>query len=555
MTYRTLLCAALLLGAPWAGPAWGKVKVDSVFGANMVLQREQPVRVRGSADPGEPVTLRFAGQEKSGAAGADGRWVLTLDPLPASREPQVMVITGKTGRVELANILVGDVWLCVGQSNMAFQLAKAKGGAQEAASADYPEIRIFGIHFNAAREPREQAQGEWAECRPKRAAKSSAVAYFFARDLHRQVGVPIGLMGSSLSGSYAEVWMSREAQLADPHTRAYLEAWDWLDQHIKVAEAAQPGGKSAVYVDETGAPVDLKAVGERFRQWKKACVEARKNGRPLPADFPLGFEPLKELPRPDNAVMRPTGGFNGTIAALTALPIKGAVWYQGESHLVASEYGHVLARLITDWRERFGVGDFPFLVVGLPNWKGRGRIAQEPVGGTWPWVREQQFAVARALPNVFVTVNTDTAIPDQGDLHPTNKQPVGERLARMAASRVYGQKVKAEGPVFARMSMEGDRVRLTFRPAEEDLTTIAAEIPGEPTGLPGSPVLGFAVAGPDRQWKWAEATLEGNAVVLSAAGVERPVAVRYNWADYPIGNLFGQSGLPAAPFRTDDWQD
>ncbi|HEY0946991.1 MAG TPA: sialate O-acetylesterase [Opitutaceae bacterium] len=550
-----LFCVVLLACGLSVAPAWGKVTVDSVFGSNMVLQREQPVRVRGAADPGERVTVRFAGQEKSGAAGADGRWMLTLDPLPVSREPRTMTIAGSASRVELQNILVGDVWLCVGQSNMAFQLAKAKDGAQEAAAADYPEIRIFGVHFNAAREPREQAQGEWAECRPKRAAKTSAVAYFFARDLHRQIGVPIGLMGSSLSGSYAEVWMSREAQLAHPYTRPYLEAWDWLDRHVKLAGAARSGGKGASYVDEAGAPVDLKALSERFRQWKNAATEARKRGRPLPEDFPAGFAVLKELPRPDNAVMRPTGGFNGAIAPLTALPIKGAVWYQGESHLVAADYGHVLARLIADWRARFGVGDFPFLVVGLPNWKGRGRIAQEPVGGTWPWVREQQFAVAKALPNVFVTVNTDTAIPDQGDLHPTNKQPVGERLARLAAARVYGQTGPAEGPVFEHLRQEGDRVRLTFRHAEDGLMTIAAEIPGAPANLPQSPVRGFAIAGPDRKWKWADATIEGNEVVLSADGVEPPVAVRYNWADYPVGNLFGKSGLPAAPFRTDDWQN
>lgn len=553
MNPNILLCCTLLLCASWAAPALAKVKVSSVFGANMVLQREQPVPVRGTADPGEPVTLRFAGQEKSVVADAQGQWSVTLDPLPASREPRTMSIAGQTGDLELKNILVGDVWLCVGQSNMAFPLAKARGAQQEIAAADFPEIRLFGVHFTAALEPRDHVQGTWAECRPERAVRSSAVAYFFARDLHRQVRIPIGVMGASLSGSYPEIWLSREAQLADPHTRAYIEAWDWLDQHLKIAEPARLGGRGAVYVDEAGAVVDLQAHSEHFKQWKRACAAARERGLPLPGDFPAGFEPLNELPRPNNAVMRPAGGFNGSIAPLTVLPIKGVVWYQGESHVVAHEYGRVLAQLITDWRARFGVGDFPFLIVGLPNWKGREPVGHRPVGGTWPWVREQQFAVAKRLPNVFITVNTDTAIGDQGDLHPTNKQPIGRRLALLAASRVYGERIAADSPVFEQMRVEGDTVRLTFRHAGDGLEAAATEDPALPTELMRAPVRGFAVAGPDRQWKWAEANIAGNAIILSTAGVAKPVAVRYNWADYPVGNVFGKAGLPAAPFRTDDW--
>lgn len=547
----------ILLGAWLAGayPAAAKVAVTSIFASNMVLQRGQPVPVRGTADAGEAVTVSFGGQDKRAVADADGRWTITLDPLDASREPRVMTITGSANRLELKNILVGEVWLCVGQSNVAFKLGKARDAAAVIAAADRPLLRTFGIHFKSSETPVETISGGWVQITPQNAATQSAVAYFFGSELQSLVDVPVGVIAVALSGSYAEVWFSREAQASNPATRDYLAAWDWLTDNVKVKQPAQPGGSKAVYADNSGNEIDVAAYRERFKTWKAARALALKNQQTPPDDFPAAFEPLGVAPVPDNTVIRPVGGFNGSISPLLPCALKGVVWYQGESHFAAERYGEVLSGLITDWRRRFESGSLPFLVVGLPNW-GKAPAAvpvESREKARWPWVREQQFRVAETLPDVFVTVNTDTAVFDKGDLHPTNKHPVGHRLALLAAERVYGLAVQGSAPVFNGMEIKGGEARLVFAQGGGGLVAQPGEITDLPADLPASPLLGFAVAGEDRQWEWAQARIEGDAVVVSAPGVGKPVAVRYNWANYPVGNLFGKNGLPAASFRTDTW--
>jgi sialate O-acetylesterase len=537
-----ILCLAVLASLETAS---ARVSVFPPMGDRMVVPRDVSVPVRGLAEPGEVVTVRFAGQEKKATAAGDGRWSVMLDPIPASADPRVMEVEGATNRLELKDALVGDVWLFAGQSNMAFPLARIWNAEKEI--SDVPGLRYFGVHFSAAREPKDRLEGGWQKCSPATAARMSAVAYVFGRDLQCAVGIPIGLLGTALSGSYAQVWADRETQLSRPETSAFVDAWDWACSQLRTER--KPGEKSR-YFDASRRPVLAEEFAARFRAWRTACAAARKSGGDLPPEFPAGFEHVGPVPFPDTAPLSVAAGFYSLISPLEEFPVKGAIWYQGESHLKPDEYGIILRQVITSWRDHLGGRNFPFLMVQLPNW---GKPATQPVGGNWPLIREQQARVAAELPEVYFTVNTDTAIADGGDLHPARKQAVGARLAALAAAEVYGGDAPLR-PAFSRVAVEGQTLRICF-PPESGLRAEPLEIPGLAPDLFLSALRGFAVAGEDRKWRWASARIEGHDLVVSAPEVPKPVAARYNWADYPVGNLFGKDGLPVAPFRTDSWEN
>lgn len=528
--------------------AWAAMTVAPIFNSGMVLQREVSVPVWGQAIPGDKVTVRFAGQEKTVTTDGNGKWAANLDPLKVNGDPQTMEITDGQEKLDLTNVLVGDVWLCTGQSNMAFVLSRVRDAQTEISGAEFPQIRIFEIPLTRTNlKPPQQLPGQWWECHPTTVSKVSATAYFFARDLNQKVHVPIGIVTAALVSSYAETWVSRQTQVDNPQTKPLVDAWDKINETIQVSFPANPKDKPT-YTDQAG-PIDPGQYASRFEKWKAASIEANKKGEPLPQDFPSCFEWMRFPPLPDLVINRPAWAFDSSIALLTPFPIKGVVWYQGESHLNPEDYGVILRELIVDWRKRFG--EVPFLIVQLPN---KGRVASQPVEGDWAFVREQQLQASRDLPNVYLTVNTDTAIFDKGNLHPTYKQPIGERLALLASANIYGQKIEASGPFFDKMSVDGNKIRVTFNHVGDGLKVVSTDVPGLPPELPKSQVLGFAVAGEDRVWRWAEATIENaHTVVVSSPQVPYPVAVRYNWADYPIGNLFNSAGLPAAPFRTDNW--
>jgi len=546
---KTVLLA-LFVAIPSHG--WSKVALNPLFGAHMVLQRDKPVPIWGTADAGETVTVKFAGQTKTSTADADGRWHIELDPMAANCVFQTMTVSGTNNHLEIADCLVGDVWLCAGQSNMAFSLGKVRDSAQEIATATNPNLRLFNVHFTGAPCPLEKVSGGWAECTPDQAKRMSAIAYLFGRDLQNEMGIPIGILSVALGGSYAEVWTSTEAMQRNPRNKALLKAWEWLDGQMGVSKPARPGGVKAIYVDKDGQTVEFKTYAERFRNWKLACETARRKGEQIPPGFPAEFQWYSRPPLPDDPLLRPGMGFNGSIAPLVPLALKGVVWYQGESHRDPAEYGLSLTTLIEDWRSQFGQKDLPFLIVGLPNW-GK-QPTDGPVDGNWPGVREQQFKVGGQLPGVYVTVNTDTAIQDGGDLHPTNKQPVAERLAGLAMQKVYGAEKDASGPLFQKMTVTGKEIQLTFKPDGGGLMTKDLQIPGLSPEIPPSDVMGFAIAGDDKRWHWAMARMEEDHIVVWSPEVPNPVSVRYNWANYPVGNLFGKNALPAAPFRTDKWQ-
>jgi len=540
---------ALFLGAVLATafPAFARVAVEPIFGSDMVLQRDKPAPVWGTADASEEVIVRFGGQEKKTQADADGRWRVLLDPMKANAEPGTLEIAGKSNTQKLANVLVGEVWLCVGQSNMAFPLSRVRDAEKEIAAAENPNLRFFSAHFSAEPKPVAHVSGGWLPSTAKNAPRFSAVAYLFGRDLQQALKVPVGLVESSVSGSMAEIWMSREALLGESCLKPYLAAWDWLDAHYQSAGGM---GRDATYKNAEGGVLTRDQLEKKFLEWRKAALEARKNGQSLRADFPEEFLASgSHVPFPDS-IDRPACGFNSTIAPIAPFALRGVVWYQGESNVMLrypENFFVTIKALIGEWRGRWENPGMPFLMVQLPNY---GKPETDPAGGTWPILREQQAKLEKEVPSVFLATTIDTAVFDKGDLHPTNKQPVGQRLADVALARVYDQKVVSAGPAFQGLRVENGKARLTFAHTDGGLVAGPVE-QAKPAAAPESPVVGFAIAGKDQTWHWAQARIEGNDVVVWSDAVAEPVAVRYAWADNPVCNLFNGAGWPASPFRTD----
>jgi sialate O-acetylesterase len=440
------------------------VKLAGIFGDGMVLQRDMPVRVWGSAAPGENVRVAIAGKTASMVAGADGRWSLALDAQKAGG-PHEMKISG-VKEVRLRDVWFGDVWLCAGQSNMGVPLNAATDGSSEVGKLAKLDLRWFEVPNRPSMQRQDDLEGHWVVCRADDANRISAVAYFFASDLHAALEVPIGIVQASPGGTPAETWTDVEAMKADP--------------------ALEP------------------SLQRPARQMKS----------------------------------RPGALFNGMIAPLAPLAIKGVAWYQGEANTgFAEQYKILFPTLIKSWRKAWSREDLPFLFVQLPN---QGTPVKEPGSSDWAEIREAQAATL-SLPATGMAVTIDVG---DVDLHPPRKREVGERLARIARARVYGdKKVVDRGPTFTEMKIEGDAAVLRFDHVDGGWKTAKSERPS-----------GFAIAGADKRFVWADARIDGDKIVVRSASVAAPVAVRYGWADNPACNLFNGEGLPAAPFRTDDWK-
>lgn len=462
------------------------VRLPALVGNHMVVQRAAPVPIWGWAAPGEQVTVMFRGQAYSATPAATGKWQLTLPATPAGG-PYVMTVQGQN-TLTIQDILVGDVWLASGQSNMELPLRDKNApnsGAyplvinaeQDVATADFPQIRQFTVKRMVAYQPQTENEGyDWQVCSPATAGRFSAVGYFFARDLYQHYHVPIGLISSPWGGTPAEAWVSAEALQKLP------------DFQAKVAE--------------------------------------------------LATRPALPTPTEKDAQNTATTLYNGMIAPLLPYAIKGIIWYQGESNVGrAAQYRTLFPALIQDWRARWG-RELPFLFVQLANYT---KALGLPAASDWAELREAQ-AQALALPHTGMALAIDVGEGD--DIHPADKQDVGHRLALVARQVAYGDKrVVAAGPTFQAMTVSGSQVRLKFANAGKHLLL--------KTG--NTTLSGFAVAGADQQFHWASATLDGAEVVLTCAAVPTPVAVRYDWANNPTGNLYNQAGLPAGPFRTDQW--
>jgi len=621
--------------------------VSPMFGDNMVLQRGKANRFWGWAKPGQAVRVEIAGQTAMAVTGADGRWQAEVKA-PAPGGPYTVKITGPGQSVVLHEVLVGDVWLCGGQSNMELGLGRARKGDDEIKSADHPEIRLFMVQKQVAYSPAAVPQGSWKICSPQNVAEGgssgfSAVAYFFGQKLQDELHVPIGLIQDCVGGTPAECWMSPaalhplmdfDAPLAEmerlqakggPAYGSFLMHWldeydlgsqgntwaaaDWDDsgwkavqipggfQELGVADVPAvcwfrrevtlpdplPAGKVTIFLgsiekmDTTwingrwvGAsswvenpraygidggilkpgrnilavrvfklkpqggflskPDELRLVlGDGTAvplagEWKGALSADARPPHPLP----LTFENYPTMP----AVL-----YEGMIEPVAPLAIRGAIWYQGEANFErAQQYRTLLPAMIGDWRKLFGQGDFPFYIVSLPAFMHR---RDQPGDDAWAELREAQALTAKTVKNAGLAVTVDTG--DADNIHPKDKKVVGERLAFCALAQEYGRKISDAGPTFASVEHLPGALKLHFNHTDGGLV-VKGDKPAE-----------FSVAGKDRRWHWADARVEGDSIIVSSPSVSDPQAARYAWQANPAAALYNGAGLPAVPFRTDDW--
>ena len=501
--------------------AHAELRLPAIIGDNMVLQQKQSNPIWGWDTPGTEVKVTLGSQSKTAQADAKGKWTIKLDPLPSSAVPTFMTIQGTTKR-ELKNILVGEVWVCSGQSNMGFNLNSVWDADLDIATAKYPQIRLISVPQVGTQELQDDFKGQWEECSPLTAGSFTAVGYHYGRVLHEMLGVPVGLIDNAWGGSSCEAWVRRDVLEKDARFKAMIDKW-------KQTEATYTDAVFETQKAEHQSKVDA---------WVIARKEALKAGKPVPANPPRA---------PQNVLRgqhRPGNLYAGCLHPILGYGIKGAIWYQGESNASrAHEYGHLFPLMITHWRNEWKQGDFPFYWVQLADFKPE---QAEPGDSDWAELRESQTMSIRKLANAGQCVITD--LGEANDIHPKNKRDVAERLARWALVKDYGLNLPYRSPELKESTFEGDKALLTFDFAPQGLRTIDVD-----------EVKGFALCGADQKWVWAKASIIGgskkgtNQIAVSSPQVPQPVAVRYAWSDNPICNVFSAEGLPVTPFRTDNF--
>ncbi|MGH9871495.1 MAG: sialate O-acetylesterase [Pyrinomonadaceae bacterium] len=638
---------------------YAEVRVPSIIGDNMVLQQGMKVRLWGTASPGERVAVSFNSKTAQATTGQQGHWQTFFGPFKAGGPFMLTIKASNT--ITIKNVLVGEVWICSGQSNMEWPLVNAKGGADEVAQANYPEIHLFTVEHSKAPSPLDDVKGHWVVTTPDQVAQFSAVGYFFGRELFQHLRIPIGLIHTSWGGTPAETWTSQEALAATPELKTMVDRYQetlkflpqrridferalaqWEEKNIP----ADPGNKGEAlgYADAAFNTADWKKMNLP-QYWEVAGLDidgavwfrkafespegwsgkdlvlnlstiddydttyfngakvggigketANSHMAPRRYTIPgslvhagrnviavrvfdavggggfgsagqlslapsgakeaeaikldgawdykveLAIEPKQpdwgsrpEEPGPNNP-NNPSVLYNAMIAPLTPYAIRGAIWYQGESNAArAYQYRTLFPLMIRDWRKAWGEGVFPFYFVQLANWQ---PTKAEPGESEWAELREAQTMALRE-PHTGMAVIID--IGDANDLHPRNKLDVGKRLAVWALADTYHRKVESSGPLFQSHSIEGNKVRIRFKHSGGLKTT------------DGGAPRGFAIAGADRKFFWADARIDGETIVVSSQNIPKPVAVRYAWADNPATNLYNRANLPASPFRTDDW--
>ncbi|CAA6678067.1 MULTISPECIES: sialate O-acetylesterase [unclassified Lentimonas] len=480
------------------------VTLPNIFGDHMVLQREQANPVWGKADAGETVTVRIDGQSHTTTATADGTWRIQLDAMAASAEPKVLEISGSNNQVSISDVLVGEVWICSGQSNMQWSLNNTYNGAVEIAAANHQGIRLISVPQVGTQEAQDNFNGAWEVCSPETAKNFSAVGYLFGSRIHSALGVPVGLIDNAWGGSAAEAWVPRDVLEADSNYTELLSSWD---------------EKVAAYTDEAHA-----AKLAEFEAWQ-AAGKPKPNKR-SPRDFRTGQR-------------RPANIFNGVLNPTIGYGMRGVIWYQGESNSGrAYQYRSLFPLMITTWRDLWQQGDFPFYWVQLADYM---EEVPEPHESAWAELREAQ-SMTLSLPNTGEAVIIDAG--EGRDIHPRDKTTVANRLVRLALAHDYGYKIDAESPRYASMKITGSAIALTFdHVSSQGLYSFDVKHP-----------IGFTIAGADQVFVKADAKIIGkNKVLVSSANVSNPVAVRYAWANNPVANLQDRNGLPVSPFRTDDW--
>jgi len=502
----------LLLALGLASTAQANVTLSSLFADHLVLQREKPLPIWGWADPGEKVTVSFAGQQKAAKIDTNGKWLVTLDPLKASDQPQDLTVTGAHHQtLTVKDVLVGEVWLCSGQSNMGMTVKGVTNADKEIAEANYPLIRMYSVGSGSAVEPQDKCRGQWQVTTPATVGGFSASAYFFGRNLFADLKIPVGLINSSVGGTAIEAWTSMDVMKDKPELQSVLKSWN-----DSIAQFEKPENKAK--------------YEEALAKWKADAAQAAAAKTPAPRQpAPMGRNPLDGN--------RPANLYNGKIAPLIPFAIRGAIWYQGESNAGNGPlYAVQLPLMINDWRARWQE-EFPFAWVQLPNFLKKEEAPEAP--STWARLREAETKTL-SLPKTGMTINLD--IGETANIHPRNKQEIGRRLSLWARAEVYGEKIPYSGPLYQSHEIKGSEVILHFQHADGLKTTDGAK-----------EVKGFAIADETQNWKWATATIHGDTVVVSNPEIKQPAAVRYAWANNPDINLVNGADLPAGPFRTDDW--
>lgn len=527
-TKRWMIMLVILTVAGAWNIAQATPKLSGIFTSDMVLQRDKAVPVWGWAEPGEVVTVAFAGQKLSAVADSYGRWKLIFKGMPASSEGREFTLSSDRTKkpVILSNVVVGDVWICSGQSNMEWPVSNTLNAKEEAASANTPLIRHFKIRHTTAGLPRQNIRSKWIKCSPQTVKEFTAVGYYFGRRLHQKLKVPIGLIGSNWSGTLIEPWVAPEGFRRVPELAR-------LSKRIDATLPTTPTGKLAF----------LKTL-KAMRDWIPLMEEAVKAGTPCPP------KPMLPATTSTSSPSNPTSIYNAMIHPLIPFAIRGVIWYQGEQNgQEGITYFHKMRALIEGWRELWGEGDFPFYFTQLANFHAP---TTDPAGGNgWAKLREAQRHCL-TLPNTGMAVTID--IGNAKNIHPKNKQDVGSRLARWALAGEYGQKLVPSGPLYKGHNIEGNAIRLSFNYVGSGLM-VGVKKGVEPTvEVVGEKLAQFAIAGADKKWYWAEGKIDGASVIVSSDKVAKPVAVRYAFRMNPNGcNLYNREGLPASPFRTDDW--
>ncbi|MBA7470442.1 hypothetical protein ES707_05728 [subsurface metagenome] len=491
-----------------AGVALADVRLPAVISDNMVLQGNKKVSIWGWAKPGEEVMVGVSWHSMKWAVTADkdGKWMFKMNS-PKTGGPYEMTITGKN-TITIKNIMVGEVWVCSGQSNMQMSVQASANAEQEISAANYPNIRLFTVTRKVATEPQSDCVGSWTLCSPQTVPGFSAVAYYFGRELHKKLDIPIGLIHTSWGGTPSEAWTRREILEKEADAAPILARYD--DVVAKYPQAK-------------------KEHEQKIVEWKKAVEKAKAEGEKMPR--------RPGAPRGPEHPHSPAGLYNAMIAPLIPYGIGGAIWYQGESNASrAYQYRKLFPAMIKNWRNDWGQGKFPFLFVQLANFMA---VDTEPADSMWAELREAQL-MTLDLPNTGMAVIID--IGEANDIHPKNKQDVGKRLALWALAGSYGKKLVYSGPIYKSMKIEDDKVILYFEHVGGGLIAAGDE-----------PLKSFAIAGADRKFVWADAKINGDNIVVSSGEVSAPAAVRYAWADNPVCNLYNEEGLPASPFRTDSW--
>jgi len=533
------------------------VKMPAIFGDHMVLQQDTGLPVWGTAEAGEKITVTVGSSTGTTVTSTDGKWMVKLKPLPTGTTPLTMTVAGKN-TLTFQDVLVGDVWLCSGQSNMEFGLGNAHNAKDEIPKANFPLIRLFLVPHKTsltpqndiAEVPTDSLQGHWELCTPENVIKIggwngfSAVAYFFGRELQTHLNRPIGLIGSYWGGTPAQAWTDLSTLEKEPSLKHYADIHDKLQAAYTSQSEADYQAKHAAYlIDKQNWDKDIGATYTTviLKDWNNAVTKAKAANQPPPPKPTPSTPPPKPPVAPDGGPNSPANLFNGMIAPLIPYAIKGAIWYQGESNAgQAVEYRTLFADMITDWRTRWSQGNFPFIFVQLAKYATPSPAYAE--------LRNSQLETL-ALPNTGMAVAFD--VGDQKDIHPKDKLDVGKRLALAARHVAYGENLVYSGPIYDKIDVAGNKVTVHFTQLGSGLVIARSPwVPDGATMTPTDSLVGFTIAGADGKFVDADATIKGDTVVVSSAQVPQPVSVRYAFEN-ATGNLYNKEGLPASPFRSD----